>query len=50
MGWLKSFRWEDDCLKICFDTLLRLYEDLTLKVNGLDQELSRFGSQHELAS
>ncbi len=44
LGWLKSFRWEDDCLKVCLDILLRLYEDLTLQVNELDQRIKKLAA------
>ena len=39
LEWLKSLQWEDTYLKVCFDILVRLYEDLTSKVKELNQRI-----------
>ena len=44
LGWLKSLRWQDGCLKVCLDVLVRLYEDLTSKVKELNQRIKELAA------
>lgn len=44
LEWLKSHQWEDTYLKVCFDILVRLCEDLTSKVKELNQRIKELAA------
>ena len=39
LRWLKGLCWEDACLQVCLEVLLRLYEELTVQVKALERRI-----------
>ena len=39
LRWLKGLCWEEACLQVCLEVLLRLYEELTVQVKALERRI-----------
>ncbi len=39
LRWLKGLRWEEACVQVALDVLLRLYEELTVHVKALESRI-----------